>query len=855
MQNGFLLLPNNWEIIEKIGSGSYGTVYRAKRTVGSYTEGAAVKHISIPRNEDELTAICSELGSTEPDTIGRYLNETRDSLVEEYQQMSAFRGHTNIVACNDVLVIDKPDGQGYDILIWMELLTSLSSRIQEGKMNRAETIRLGVDLCSALIRLESRNVVHRDLKPQNIFVNEDGDYKLGDFGSARRIQGTSTFLSMKGTYSYLPPEVLLGRPANLTTDIYSLGLVLYRLMNNNLLPFLKAEDAASLKAMDLANVRRFGGEQLPPPANADPALAQIILKACAYKPEDRWQTAQDMLDALVNLRDHAGEAEAVISESKPRMPGWLIGLIVVVLVGIGVGIGAAAFRPNTVETAQNVPTSAPTQVVTEAPTEVLTEEPTVVPTEVPTEAPTATPTEAPTPTPVPDYEVEETEGGCKIIKYNGNAEHLLIPATLNNVEITEIGKSAFKGCTYLSSVKLPNTVEKIDNLAFSDCTSLTSISIPGNVKAIGDGVFYNCTSLTSVDIADGVQTFGQGVFVQCESLKSITIPDSVISMGATTDSVFTSGNSSTFNLCTSLEYVKLPSGLNFIGGSMFNDCSSLTEIVLPESVTKINNLAFSGCTSLTELIIPASVKQIGMYAFSDCTNLTSVTFLGEACAIDERAFPHSENLTFYVPGGSYVYEWLAGQWYHVEPFIESNFEIDNYGFVEYKGSAQQVVIPPRVNGRWVTGIDSSTFGNRTSLKSVRIPNGVLTIGASAFENYKALESVNIPDSVTSIYMKAFSGCKSLQSVVIPDSVKELGIFAFSNCTSLNSVTLSTNLPSLPIGVFSGCTSLIELTIPASVKKIHDYAFGNSTSLTLHVYKDTYAHTWAVENDFPHIVIK
>lgn len=212
-------LPNGWTSVGVIGRGSSGIVYRAKRTIGRNTEWAAVKHISMPSNSYELNTIRAELGTADENTVNEYLYESLQDMLGEYFQMKTLQGHTNIVACQDIQQIPKAEGIGYDVYIWMELLESLSNRIIEGKMDRDETIRMGMDICQALSLLKSKRIVHRDIKPQNIFVNEHGDYKLGDFGSARGIKGTSTVMSMKGTFSYTAPEIMQGKPAGFTSDM------------------------------------------------------------------------------------------------------------------------------------------------------------------------------------------------------------------------------------------------------------------------------------------------------------------------------------------------------------------------------------------------------------------------------------------------------------------------------------------------------------------------------------------------------------------------------------------------------------------------------------------------------------
>ena len=296
-------LPNSWESIEVIGRGSSGTVYRAKRTIGRNTEWAAVKHISIPSSSDELDLIRTELGVADDNTINTYLHESLQDMLEEYFMLKSLQGNTNIVACHDIQQIQKSDGIGYDVYIWMELLDSLSTRLVQGKMDRAETIHMGMDICKALSLLKSKGIIHRDIKPQNIFVNDFGDYKLGDFGSARGIKGTSTIMTIKGTFSYMAPEIIQGKPANHTSDIYSLGLVMYRLLNQNRHPFIAEGDITSSRNVEDSNYRRLSGETLPMPVNADEELGRIVLKACAFEPRNRWQRPEDMYNALAELSE------------------------------------------------------------------------------------------------------------------------------------------------------------------------------------------------------------------------------------------------------------------------------------------------------------------------------------------------------------------------------------------------------------------------------------------------------------------------------------------------------------------------------------------------------------------------
>lgn len=155
------------------------------------------------------------------------------------------------------------------------------------------------DICRALVFIQKQGLIHRDIKPANIFVDSLGQFKLGDFGVARTAELTMGGMSKQGTENYMAPEVYHGKPYGASVDIYSLGLVLYRMMNANRLPFYPpAPQRIGLADRENALISRMKGEPLPAPAQASPEFAQIILKACAHDPKERYQTAGQMLEAL-----------------------------------------------------------------------------------------------------------------------------------------------------------------------------------------------------------------------------------------------------------------------------------------------------------------------------------------------------------------------------------------------------------------------------------------------------------------------------------------------------------------------------------------------------------------------------
>jgi hypothetical protein len=158
-----------------------------------------------------------------------------------------------------------------------------------------DVIQFGIDICSALEQCSKLSIIHRDIKPDNILVAPNGDYKLCDFGIARYMDQTVGSLSLKGTYTYMAPEIYHGQKYGSQADIYSLGIVLYRLMNRNRDPFINPEkQMVYYKDREEALRRRMEGEELPKPFDASEAFTEIIRKACAFAPEQRYGSAAEL---------------------------------------------------------------------------------------------------------------------------------------------------------------------------------------------------------------------------------------------------------------------------------------------------------------------------------------------------------------------------------------------------------------------------------------------------------------------------------------------------------------------------------------------------------------------------------
>ena len=308
-----------WVAEQALGKGSYGTVYKAVRSDNHITSQAAIKVISIPADQSELDSLRSE-GLTE-ESAKTYFQGIVDDFVSEISLMETMKGVQNIVSVEDYKVIEKADDIGWDIYIRMELLTPFNTYLCNNQMTEKDVIRLGIDICTALEICEKCSIVHRDIKPENIFINDFGYFKLGDFGIAKKLENTTGNMSQKGTYNYMAPEIAVGKKYDARVDIYSLGIVLYRLLNQNRLPFIENEQQLlNANARKEAVERRLRGEKILPPCEASAPVADVILRACAYDPADRYTTATEMKRAL-NMADfgidnaiHVKAAEEDVSQ-------------------------------------------------------------------------------------------------------------------------------------------------------------------------------------------------------------------------------------------------------------------------------------------------------------------------------------------------------------------------------------------------------------------------------------------------------------------------------------------------------------------------------------------------------------
>ncbi len=293
-------LWDHWIITDHLGEGGFGNVYKITRTdvsADSSVANAALKWIPIPQNPNDFEQFYAQ-GMSEQ-SIARFILSQKEKVLGEIELMGRLRGSSNNVIYEDFFVHERGGGKGFDVFIRMELMKgTLHQQMRSGELPLSAVIKTALDLCNALGDCHAAKILHRDIKPENVFISENGTYKLGDFGIAQIMDDSGVVNAVhSGTNGYMAPEVYNNQPQTRSTDVYSLGLLIYCLLNKNRLPFVN--ETSTREEEESAALKRLDGSPLSCPSNCPGALWKIISKACAYDQSQRYAGMDDFRSALV----------------------------------------------------------------------------------------------------------------------------------------------------------------------------------------------------------------------------------------------------------------------------------------------------------------------------------------------------------------------------------------------------------------------------------------------------------------------------------------------------------------------------------------------------------------------------
>ncbi|WP_165249442.1 serine/threonine protein kinase [Adlercreutzia sp. ZJ141] len=301
-----------YQIVAEVGSGAFGTVYKAIKSnvLGQYTR--AVKHISLPTHKQYASILSSMGGDVEK--TERYFAEVLKGIAKEIELLARLseKKSAHIIRYyeSDLQVRESP--LRYDIYILMEYATPLVQHIEDNRgFAVKDVVDMGIGILEGIKVCHDNGVIHRDIKEDNIFVTRDGEYELGDFGVSKVLKDSSRAESLKGTPNYLAPEVYLNKGGyTKSVDLYSLGIVLYRLLNHGRNPFLPSYPERYLaEDEDRAFGLRMNGTVAPPPLMGNDALRSVVVKSIRNE-QERYQDAESFLSDLKLAKEKLTSVEA-----------------------------------------------------------------------------------------------------------------------------------------------------------------------------------------------------------------------------------------------------------------------------------------------------------------------------------------------------------------------------------------------------------------------------------------------------------------------------------------------------------------------------------------------------------------
>ena len=424
-----------------------------------------------------------------------------------------------------------------------------------------------------------------------------------------------------------------------------------------------------------------------------------------------------------------------------------------------------------------------------------------------------------------DYRYIVVGDKATITGYTGRKKEISIPDEINGHGVTTIGLEAFRECSTLEKVYIPENVTKIENDAFYNCRQLNSVKINDSAEkelTIGCNVFSNCTSLKEIILPERVTNLGEE-FISGTSITSITIPKNL----QRAEGYYLLGYEGALTGADNLEEVIFEEGIKTICNQICYENKAIKKVIIPDSVEKIDYYAFYGCVSLEKIKLPTNLTMISADSFNKCTALEYIDIPASVTVLGSSAFEgciklNSVNIENNEKNELKIYD-------HAFSWCQNLTELILPERVTYLGAEfvsgteiTSIVIPKdlkAVGGYESYGRYYEPLAGANKLEKVVFEEGTTTIFDKMCAGNMAITKIEIPETVQIIKDYAFYGCTELEEISIPQNVVNIGSYAFSRCTKLSHVQMKDNKEKeLEIydHVFTGCLNLKELTLPENV---------------------------------------
>ena len=796
-----------WHIKRFIGAGSYGRVFEIERrdefdTV--YT--GALKAVTIPSSQGELDEILAD--GMDMNGASTYFRDYVKELNREIALMSKLKGHSNIVSYEDHKMFPHEDGVGWDILIRMELLTPITSYLKQNHtFTRREVIQLGMDLCKALEICQRYNIIHRDIKPANIFISETEDFKLGDFGVARIASASTGASTRAGTVNYMAPEVFRGEKYTSNVDIYSLGLVMYQLLNANRMPLYPPyPQPITPSSRERAQAQRLSGAALPPPANAEGRLAEIVLKACAPDPAQRYDSPTVMRQALEAIRYTEGEAKMIYPEGDT--------------VPVPSTSGAAAPEENDPNGETERPVWGSTRADSEKPAKAEKDLPECLKNardDAPLEqqfslrelsglskeeADALDLTLKPMPQPAP-----AAEPAAPVVPQEPAADQTVrvetaqpaAPADDSTVRLMP-GAVPVQTPAEDRTERVAAPVQPVQNVQESDKTTFL-FEAQAEKRRQEQQAKREAEEAARRKAAEEKEAELARIRAEKRAAEQAAAEEAARKAEAEQAAAAQAAQQQAEPAAPKKKGSKLPLA---IGG------------VAVAAVVAVGGFALAGRGN-SQLPVAASSVSVSSSSVSSAASSKAASTAASSKTSSSTTASTSQNAANLIDSGS------CGK--------NATWELYKDGTLYIKGSGAMSDYSVSFDANHTSFCSAPWYASHCSdIQTVIIEDGITRIGEHAFAYCSAMHSVSIPDSVTEIGDFAFDWCSALEPITIPDSVTEIGFGAFSFCDSLKSVTIPDSVTEIRDYAFTCCESLESVTIPDSVTEIGEDAFWGCDSL-------------------------